>query len=125
MTDGQSPRKGGLDLRLADYLRHITEAIIRIESYVEDCDELGFLNSTLIQDAVLRNIEIIGEASHSVEMRFAEFANTHADVPWSVAYSTRNVIAHGYFKVDLELVWKMIQIDLPPMYAQVTRLLEL
>lgn len=123
MSDSPS-RKDGLDLRLADYLNHIADAIIRIERYIEDFDELGFLNSTLIQDAVLRNIEIIGEASHSVEMRFPEFANAHADVPWSVAYSTRNVIVHGYFKVDLELVWKMIQIDLPPMYEQVKKLLD-
>jgi uncharacterized protein with HEPN domain len=122
MSGEKTKRKGGLDLRLADYLEHITGAILRIEQYTEDCDEVGFLNSTLIQDAVLRNIEIIGEASHSIEVRFPEFAKKHSDVPWSVAYYTRNVIAHGYFKVDLELVWKMIQTDLPPMYAQVKQL---
>jgi uncharacterized protein with HEPN domain len=124
MSETLPPRKDGLDLRLTDYLNHITDAIIRIERYIEDCDEVGFLASTLIQDAVLRNIEIIGEASHSVEVRYPEFASAHAEVPWSVAYSTRNVIAHGYFKVDLELVWKMIQTDLPPLHAQVMALLK-
>jgi uncharacterized protein with HEPN domain len=124
MSGEKIKRKDGLDLRLADYLEHITGAVLRIETYVEDCDEVGFLASTLIQDAVLRNIEIIGEACHSVEIRFPEFAAAHADVPWSVAYATRNVIAHGYFKVDLELVWKMIHTDLPPLYAQVSELLK-
>jgi uncharacterized protein with HEPN domain len=123
MSGEKTKRKDGLDLRLADYLEHITGAILRIEQYTEDCDEMAFLSSTLIQDAVLRNIEIIGEASHSIEVRFPDFAKEHADVPWSVAYYTRNVIAHGYFKVDLELVWKMIQTDLPPMYGQVKQLL--
>jgi uncharacterized protein with HEPN domain len=124
MREEKTKSKDGLDLRLADYLAHIVDAILRIEQYTKNVDEAAFLSSTLIQDAVLRNIEIIGEASHSVEVRYSEFAKDHAHVPWGVAYATRNVIAHGYFKVDLLLVWKMIHIDLPPLYQQVQQLLE-
>ncbi len=53
--------------RLADYLAHILEAIERIERYVEDMAELAFLNNQLVQDAVIRNFEIIGEASNNIE----------------------------------------------------------
>jgi uncharacterized protein with HEPN domain len=54
-------------LRLLDYLDHILEAIERIEEYVEDLDENAFLLNQLIQDAVIRNLEVIGEASHNIE----------------------------------------------------------
>jgi uncharacterized protein with HEPN domain len=60
--------------RLADYLHHILEAIERIAQYTEDMDEPAFLNSPLVQDAVIRNVEIIGEASNNIEKRYPEFA---------------------------------------------------
>jgi len=53
--------------RLADYLDHILEAIERIDQYTADIDELAFLNNPLVQDAVIRNVEIIGEASNNIE----------------------------------------------------------
>ena len=53
--------------RLADYLNHILEAIERIDQYTEDMDEPAFLNSSLVQDAVIRNVEITGEASNNIE----------------------------------------------------------
>ena len=67
----------------------------------------------MAQDAVIRNLEIIGEASHSIEIHFPEFAASHQELPLSFAYQMRNAVAHGYFKVDLEIVWKTIEDDLP------------
>jgi uncharacterized protein with HEPN domain len=60
--------------RLADYLAHIAEVIERIDCYTEDMDEEAFLNNELVQDAVIRNFEIIGEASNNIEKHYPDFA---------------------------------------------------
>lgn len=106
-------------LRLPDYLGHILEAIERIQSYCEDIDEATFLSSSLIQDAVIRNFEIIGEASRNVERVDPAFVAAHPELPLSFAYDMRNVLAHGYYKVDLAVVWKTIERDLPYLQDQV------
>lgn len=105
--------------RLVDYLEHILEAIERIAQYTDDMDEAAFLANELVQDAVIRNIEIVGEASHNVEVYFPQFAADHPELPLAFAYQMRNAVAHGYFKVDLEIVWKTIQNDLSGLHAQV------
>ena len=106
-------------LRVPDYLSHILRAIERIGRYTTGMDEAGFLNSELVQDAVIRNIEIIGEASNNILRVAPEFAAQHDDVPWQVMYTMRNRVSHGYDKVDLEIVWKTIQSDLPGLYSQI------
>lgn len=105
--------------RLADYLAHILEAIGRIHRYTEDMAEWAFLENDLVQDAVIRNFEIIGEASRNIERHYPDFAEAHPEVPLAFAYEMRNALAHGYFKVDLESVWKTIQRDLPTLAEQV------
>jgi len=106
--------------RLPDYLGHILEAIERIQTYVADVDEVGFLASKIIQDAVIRNLEVIGEASRNIERVHPEFAAAHPELPLALANDMRNALAHGYFKVDLEIVWKTIQSNLPDLHAQIT-----
>jgi uncharacterized protein with HEPN domain len=106
-------------LRLISYLQHILESIIRIDEYVDDIDEVGFLNSHLIQDAVIRNLEVVGEASHNIEKHFPSFCDKHPEIPLSSAYQMRNAIAHGYFKVDYEIVWNTIESYLPELYQQI------
>jgi uncharacterized protein with HEPN domain len=99
--------------RLADYLDHVLQAIDRIRRYVGAIDEAAFLRDELVQDAVIRNLEIIGEASHSIETRFPAFALAHPALPLAFAYQMRNAVAHGYYKVDLGIVWRTIVADLP------------
>lgn len=110
--------------RLADYLSHILEAIARIHRYTDDVTDWAFLQNELLQDAVIRNFEIIGEASRNIERHYPEFAAAHPEVPLAFAYEMRNALAHGYFKVDLEIVWKTIERDLPVLAEQVRRLKE-
>jgi len=110
--------------RLVDYLAHIIEAIDRINRYTEDVDEATFLNNQLVQDAVIRNFEIIGEASNNIEKHYPEFAAAHPELPLSFAYQMRNAVAHGYFKVDFEIVWRTIDRDLPGLRRQVCELVE-
>ena len=107
-------------LRLADYLEHIQEAIDRIYKYCSDIDEPTFLSNSMIQDAVVRNFEIIGEASRNVERVDPSFVAEHPELPLSFAYDMRNVLAHGYYKVDLAVVWKTIERDLPYLQEQVS-----
>lgn len=109
--------------RLSDYLDHIAQAIERIERYTEDLDELAFLQNEMAQDAVIRNFEIIGEASHNIGSHYPEFAAAHPELPLAFAYQMRNAVAHGYFKVDLEIVWKTVQNELAGLYTQVKQVL--
>jgi len=83
--------------RLLDYLQHILEAIVRIHRYIEDIDEITFIDNELIQDAVIRNLEVIGEASRNVNKHYPDYAQENASVPFAVAYEMRNALAHGYF----------------------------
>ena len=112
-------------LRAMDYLGHIVEAIDRIHLYAADLTELTFLEDKKTQDAVVRNFEVMGEAAHNIEIHHVAFAQTHADVPWALMYTMRNRVAHGYFKVDYELVWKTIHADLPELRSQVAALMTL
>jgi uncharacterized protein with HEPN domain len=105
--------------RLSDYLDHILEAIERIEEYVADLEETSFLGNKLVQDAVIRNFEVIGEASNNIEKRFPEFVAAHPELPLASAYQMRNAVAHGYFQVDFEILWKTIRRDLPSLHTKV------
>ncbi|MBU1237113.1 MAG: DUF86 domain-containing protein [Gammaproteobacteria bacterium] len=115
---------GGNSLRLRDYLDHIVEAAARIRRFTDDMTELAFLENELVQDGVIRNIEVIGEAARNVQRRFPQFAAKHAEVPWEDIYWMRNRLSHGYFAVDLELVWKTVERDIPELEAQILRLRE-
>jgi len=110
--------------RLIDYLKHILEAIERIEEYVADLEEISFLHNKLVQDAVIRNFEVIGEASHNIEKRFPEFVADHPELPLATAYQMRNAIAHGYFEVDFEILWKTIHINLPGLHSKISGIKE-
>jgi uncharacterized protein with HEPN domain len=111
--------------RIHDYLGHILEAIERINRYVGAISEDEFLEDEKTQDAVIRNFEIIGEASRNIERYHPDFAREHAHISWGSAYEMRNVLAHGYFMVDKEIVWKTIKNDLPNMAKQISRLLSI
>ncbi len=84
-------------------------------------DEVAFLNSEMVQDAVIRNIEIIGEASSNIQRTAPEFAAQHDDIPWQVMYAARNRVSLGYDKVDFKIVWETIRRDLPALHAQIAR----
>ena len=108
--------------RLPDYLGHILQAIERIQRYTSGMSEADFAHSEVIQDAVIRNFEVLGEASRNIARDCPEFAAAHPELPLSVAYEMRNALAHGYFTVDLGIVWKTIENDLPNLQRQVQRL---
>lgn len=110
--------------RLSSYLGHILEAIERCQSYVEDLDELTFLQDRKTQDAVIRMFEVIGEASNNVRRQHPEVIAAHPEIPFAQVVGMRNVLSHGYFQVDLELVWTTIHRDLPALHQAVKSLLD-
>jgi uncharacterized protein with HEPN domain len=81
------------------------DAVRRIQSYTANMGEVEFRHSNLIQDAVIRNIEVLGEASNQVLQRYPEFATAHPEVPLRAARNMRNVLTHGYFTINLAVVW--------------------
>lgn len=110
--------------RLDDYVGHILDAISKIKTYTSDGRD-EFFGSTLHQDAVVRNLEIIGEASRSILHSFPEFVAAHPDVPLRNAYAMRNVLSHGYFNIDLEIVWNTVQSDLGVLSDKLTQATQL
>ena len=112
------------ELALVDYLEHIQQAIGRIQRYLADIDHATFLTNEEKQDAVIRNLEIIGEAAGNIQRHFPDFATQHPDFPLRAAYGIRNVLSHGYFKVDLDVVWKTVERDLPLLETQVEDILQ-
>ena len=109
-------------LRVPDYLRHILVAIERIQRHTAGIDEAGFLSSELMLDAVIRNLEIIGEAANNIQRVDSEFAKANSVVPWQVMYAMRNRLSHGYEAVDSEMVWKTVCNDLPHLYQLIKAL---
>ena len=110
-------------LRLPEYLGHIVQAIDRVHRYVDGMAEAGFLQDEKTQDAVIRNFEVIGEASNNIKKYHPDFALQHPEVPLNFAYEMRNALAHGYFKIDFEVVWTTIHNDLPGLRTQISALI--
>lgn len=111
-------------LRVKDYLGHIQQAIERVQRYTSGIDEASFLSNELIQDAVIRNIEIIGESSNNIMKCDPMFSESHPGIPWRVIYTMRNRVSHGYFNVDLGIVWGALLNDLPALQQQVLELID-
>lgn len=101
------------------YLRHILECINNIESYTPN-GESDFFSSKLIQDAVIRNLEIIGEATKRISMDLRE---EYPDMPWREMAGMRDVLIHNYFGVDNEIVWNVVKNEIPLLKEKVTDLL--
>ncbi len=108
--------------RISSYLGHIHEAIERIETYIPGMTAEQFGSNRLVQDAVIRNLEIIGEASRNILKIDPQFEQSHPDVELSSAYQMRNALAHGYFSIDIAMVWRTITNDLPNLKAAIARL---
>jgi uncharacterized protein with HEPN domain len=111
--------------RLEDYLEHIVEAIDRATTYLEALSGTeAFRESSQIQDAVLRNIEVIGEAATKIQKIAPEFIVQHPEIPWTQMRTMRNMAIHEYFFVDLEIVWATVKYDLPKLKQQITAFLK-
>jgi uncharacterized protein with HEPN domain len=110
--------------RVEDYLEHIAEAIERATNYLvplKNTEELQ--QNQQVQDAVVRNIEIIGEAANKIQKMDSGFAANHPELPWIEMRGMRNKVIHNYFDVDWDVIWSTVKDDLPRVKKQIDELL--
>ena len=104
--------------RLLDYLDHMAQAASDACNYVKGLGKEDFLSDKRTQQAVIMNLIVIGEAATRVMDRFAEFSQQHSAVPWRSMRGMRNRITHGYFDINLDVVWDTVQTALPQLQEQ-------
>lgn len=92
------------------YTDHILKCIKKIRKFVKGIDKKEFSKNELIQDAIIRNFEVIGEASKKIS---ADFKNVYYDIPWKEISGMRDKLIHDYLGIDIEVIWKTIEQDLP------------
>lgn len=97
-------------------LQHIQHAIERVKRYTADKAFEDFVSDDMMYYAVVKNIEIIGEAAN---MLTEDFRDKHPQTPWKMVMGMRNYIVHEYFQVDNNVVWEVITIDLPILENQI------
>ena len=95
------------DMRV--YIRDITDSVAKIEQYTQTIDEQNFMANTQLQDAVLRRLEIIGEAVKNIPQ---DFRDRYPHIPWREIAGLRDVLIHEYFGVNMRRVWKVITQDI-------------
>lgn len=100
------------------FLQHVLDAIGEIESFTTD-GQRGFMSDRKTQSAVMRQLEIIGEAAKNLS---APLTARETAVPWRQIAGTRDRLIHAYFKVDLDAVWSMVEQDLPALRDNVRRI---
>ena len=102
------------------YLLDILEASKVALSYIQDVTEESFNDRTQLQDAVIRRIEIIGEAARRVS---AKTQNAHPDLPWHEMIGMRNLLIHDYDGIDLGMVWQTVKKDLPRLIEAIQKII--
>ena len=103
------------------YLKDILTCIGKVKKYLQDFDFEEFKTNEEKIDAVIRNVEIIGEAANNLTR---DFRSKNPQVEWRKIISTRNRIIHGYATVDLEIIWNITQSDLDILKIKIEKILE-
>ena len=106
--------------RLHDYLDHMKNAASDARSFVEGMSKNDFLADKRTQQAVIMSLIIVGEAATKIMDRYPEFAESNPSIPWRSMRGMRNRITHGYFEINLEVVWDTVQIALTALLLQLS-----
>ena len=101
-------------------IEHMLTAIANVEEFTNGVNAEEFVNSKVLFFAVVKNIEIVGEATY---MLTKEFKESHQSIPWLVIEKMRHVLVHGYYTISPEKVWETVQEDLPVLKKQLIDLL--
>ena len=108
--------------RLLDYLAHMQQAATDAICFVDGLGKDEFFQDKRTQQAVIMSLVIIGEAATKVMDDHAEFADARSEVPWRSMRGMRNRMAHGYFDINLDVVWDTVQTALPGLLKQLAAL---
>ena len=103
------------------YFKHIMDAIRDIENSTKNLSREDFENNKDVKDAVIRRIEIIGEAVKNISK---ETRNKYHEIEWKKIVGTRDIIIHAYFNVDLDIAWDIVKKDLPKLKKEIGRILK-
>jgi hypothetical protein len=103
------------------YVDDILEAIEKVENYVNDFSFEQFSRDTKTVDALVRNFEVIGEATKRIP---AETKDKHPEIPWKMMAGTRDKLIHEYFGVNVQVLWKAVKEDLPPLKRSIKLLIQ-
>ena len=102
------------------FLHHIFDASDKIIGYLEGRTFENFIKQDMFFDALVRELEIIGEAANNLS---EDFQGEHPDIPWERIIGMRNQLIHGYFTLDLQIVWDTLQKDVPKLKEQIKKLI--
>ena len=108
--------------RLPDYLDHMRQAVADAQSFTEGMAQADFLQDKRTQQAVVMSLIVLGEAATKVMDQHPAFAELHNHIPWRSMRGMRNRIAHGYFDINLDVVWDTVQTALPELKSQLAAL---
>ena len=103
------------------YLIHIGECIERIESYVQGIDEEAFIASSIVQDAVIRNLQIMAESTQRLSDHLKD---EHNEIDWYKIAGFRNVLVHDYLGMDVQRVWNIIENEIPALREAIRKMLD-
>ena len=103
------------------FIEDTLDAINKIESYIKGLNFESFSQNNIVIDAVIRNLEIIGEAIKNVP---DEIKNRYQSIPWKRMVGLRNIITHAYFGIDLENIWKIITQNIPEVKPEIIKILD-
>lgn len=109
--------------RHQDYLGHMLEAFKLARSYVAGMNKAQFLADRKTQQAVILNILVLGEAATKMGKESPDWVAAHPALPWAAMRGMRNRLAHGYFEINLDIVWETLQQSLEPLENELTALL--
>lgn len=103
------------------YVEDVLECIKKVEKYTRDMDFTLFEKDDKTVDAVIKNLETIGEAAGHIS---DDIKARHKDIPWKEIVGLRNRIVHGYFNIDLKIIWGVIKQELPTLKIQLEHILK-
>lgn len=110
--------------RLPDYIEHIQQAATDARTFVDGLTKDDFLADKCVQQAVIMSLIIIGEAATKVMDGHTDFTEKHSEVQWRSMRNMRNRMAHGYFDINLDVVWQTVQEWIPTLLKQLSSIRE-
>ncbi|SEH85920.1 Uncharacterized conserved protein, contains HEPN domain [Rheinheimera pacifica] len=108
--------------RILTYVEQMLESVFLACSYIEGLEKSDFLADKKTQQAVVLNLLVLGETATKILQTQPDFASQHTDIPWRSMKGMRNRIAHGYFDINLDVVWDTTKQALPQLHLQLKHL---